>query len=137
VREFRTAPATRSAKTKASDGALERLAKRFGLSDMSNRSGSVGGSRAQPRDFSPVWGKMPKEGGIDAALSSVAVPIGGKERVMDMRSKDAGVAELEKTLGKTPSFMEVAKTLHRPRPNPQGREPGNAGDLAKAIERAP
>src|SRR6266850_1196813 len=61
VREFRTAPGGRSSRTKAADGALEHLARRYGLSDMSNRSGSVGGSRRPARpDFSPVWGDMPK-----------------------------------------------------------------------------
>jgi hypothetical protein len=153
IREFRTAPAGRSAKTKASDAALESLAKKYGLSDMSNRSGSVGGSRRAPMDFAPVWGAMPKgnvyevgkgevqregaQGGASAALQSVALPIGGKQVALNMTSKDAGVSDLEKKLGAVPSFMGVSKSLPRVRPHPVGREPGSPQDLAQAIDKAP
>jgi hypothetical protein len=162
IREFRTAPAARSEKTKASDRALEHLAQRFGLSDMSNRSGSVGATRRHKEmDFSPVWGKMPagnawngsaevaptggvlkQGGGASAAVQQIAIPgpRGKPPMQLNMQAKDAAVADLEKSLsgkvGPIPTFGDVAKTMHKPVPHPVGHEPGKASDLQDAIEKA-
>jgi hypothetical protein len=154
IREFRTAPGTRSAGTKASDAALERLADKYGLSDMSNRRGSVG-DREKKNDFAPVWGKMPvgnnyevgkgevaregAQGGANAALKGLELPIGKDTVRLDMAGRDAQVKQMEKALapklGAIPTFGDVAKSMPRPRPLPQGKEPGKASDLDTAISR--
>jgi hypothetical protein len=125
VREFRTAPGTRSHKTKFSDKALERLATRFGLTDMSNRNGSVGGSRKHPDNpYAPVWGEMPKgnvyspgkgeiqvdgaAGGAPAALKSIGATVDSAAAAM--KAKYGGDYTPE------PTFMDVTKTLPRVRP---------------------
>jgi hypothetical protein len=127
LREFRTAPGTRSHKTKFSDKALERLANRFGLTDMSNRNGSVGNSRThQENPFAPVWGKMPK--GNSFAPGRGEVPVDGAAGGAQAALKDFGstattslAPAMEKLYpGKKyeaePNFMDIAKTLPRVRP---------------------
>lgn len=132
VREFRTAPGTRSPSTKKSDAALEHLAARYNLTDMTNKNGSVGGSRPQQQDMAPVWGAMPKgnvfevgkgevqrdgsEGGATAALSSMKIP--GK-------------------IGDEPNFMDIAKTLPRVKPRVAKEHSfGTSSDLDSAISKA-
>lgn len=149
VREFRTAPAAKSAKTKNSDKALENLARRFGLTDMSNRDGSVGGSRKHPKDMAPGWLAMPKgnifvpgkgevndkgeamstSGGAAAALSGMGI------------TAEPVAAALGKKLGREltpePTFGDIAKTLKRPRPILPGKEYqyGTAAQLDALIEK--
>jgi hypothetical protein len=160
VREFRTAPAGRSARTKASDSALERLASKFGLSDMTNRDGSVGGSRKAKPDFKPIWGEMPKgnvyevgRGERAADVKGALIQGGGAVGAMASMGMNSDVdaamvqkygPDVKERLARAagipvaePKFMDVAKHLPKPRPNPQGREPGSANDLGKAMEQAP
>lgn len=159
LREFRTAPGGRSARTKAADGALEHLAKRFGLSDMSNRSGSVGGSRRQRPDFSPVWGDMPKgnvyevgKGERPADPKGALVTGGGATGALGAMNMTGDIdramiekygPNVKKQLAKIgmpenePSMLDVQRALPKPRPRPVGREPGKAADLAEAIDRVP
>lgn len=159
VREFRTAPGTRSSRTKVADGALEHLAKRFGLTDMSNRSGSVGGSRRQRPDFSPVWGDMPKgnvyevgKGERPADPKGALVTGGGATGALgamnmtgdiDQAMIDKYGPNVKKQLAKIgmpekePTMLDVQRSLPKPRPRPVGREPGKPEDFAQAIERAP
>ncbi len=63
IQEFRTAPGFKSDKTKSSDKAIQRMATKLGYSDMSNRNGSVAGSRKmgkQEQDMRPQWLDVPK-----------------------------------------------------------------------------
>lgn len=159
IREFLTAPGGRSARTKAADGALEHLAQRFGLSDMSNRSGSVGGSRRQRPDFSPVWGQMPKgnvyevgKGERPADPKGALVTGGGATGALGAMNMTGDIdramiekygPNVKKALAKIgmpenePSMMDVQRALPKPRPRPVGREPGKPEDFAAAIERVP
>lgn len=143
VREFRTAPAARSEKVKASDKALERLAQRYNLTDMSNRNGSVGNSRKGAPGMEPIWADLPKgnvfevgkgevardgsQGGADAALAAT-------------RMTGSVAAELSKKLGHEvkaePTFMDIAKGLPRVRPHVV-KEYGTQADLDKAIKSTP
>ena len=143
VREFRTAPGGRSAKTKTTDKTLQGLADRFGLTNMSNKNGSVGGSRQQPANaMAPVWGQMPKgnvyevgrgerpvdgaSGGATAALAAVGINSQNEASVQAMADA-AGVP--------MPSFMDIAHSLPKVRPTVHGSS-GSSSDLAKAIESA-
>ena len=142
VREFRTAPGGRSPKTKTMDKTLQGLADRFGLTDMSNRNGSVGGSRKQPNEMVPVWGQMPKGnvydvgkgerqvdgagGGATAALAGLGINGQGEASVQALAA--AAGAPL-------PTFMDIAHSLPKVRPTIHGSS-GSSSDLAQAIERA-
>ena len=98
---FLKAPGGRSDKTKASDRALEHLAKRYGLDDMSNRNGSVGNSRKHPSGMEPRWGEIP-----DGKLDGITAPL------------NAGIPDIEKQLGALPTFMDMKSVLPRVRPVP-------------------
>lgn len=147
VREFRTAPGGRSAKTKGSDAALEHLARRFGLSDMSNRDGSVGGSRKHADAMKPTWGELPKgnvfvpgKGEVNEkgeALSTVGGAIAGLagmgidgKSVAEKLGREKGL-----TLAPEPTFADITKNLKGPRPLLPGKQYqyGTQADLDKAI----
>lgn len=132
IREFRTAPGTRSTKTKQSDAALERLAKRFGLSDMSNKNGSVANSRKERNPMTPQWAAMPK--GNTYEVGKGEVPVDGSEG--GASSALAGLRIAENNDG--PNFMDIAKGLPKPRPIvAKDHVFGTARDLQEAIEKAP
>jgi len=151
VREFRTAPGGRSEKTKASDRALEHLAKKYNLSDMSNKNGSVAASKRQPTGMEPVWGEMPKGNVFQPGKGEVARDADGHmQRVDSTGGAAAALAGMGMTgsvaeilakqkgldgLPAEPGFMEIAKGLPKPRPHAVGQY-GNAGDLEKAIKSA-
>lgn len=141
VREFRTAPAGRSAKTKTSDQALERLAKRFGLSDMTNKDGSVGGSRKHPKDLAPVWGAMPKgnifspgKGEVNEKGEALSTTGGSLAALAGLGIDGKPVGE-KLGLPPEPTFADVRKILPRVRPILPGKEYqyGTPADLDKAI----
>lgn len=109
-RQFRTAPGIRSNRTRNIDSTLTALAKDFGLSDLSNRNGSVAQSQRAPQDMRPTWGNVPKgdvfkQGGV---IESVQGSKGGAETaaqqvgVHDPASAHAG-------------FTEVAKMMKQPK----------------------
>lgn len=131
VREFRTAPGGRSAKTKTTDRALQGLANRYGLTDMSNKSGSVGGSRKQPQAMAPVWGEMPKGNVFEVGKGEVAAEgaAGGSTAALAALgiNEQTAAAALAKHLGKEvkpePTFMDIQKQLpKRIRPILPGKE---------------
>lgn len=142
VREFLTAPAGKSEKTKISDRALSRLAQRYNLGDMSNRNGSVGASRKGPPGMEPIWADLPKgnnfevgkgevqrdgsEGGASAALAST----GMSGSVAEALGQKLGVK-----LAPEPTFMEISKGLPGVRPHIV-KEYGTQADLDKAIKSA-
>jgi|HubBroStandDraft_2_1064218.scaffolds.fasta_scaffold195003_2 hypothetical protein len=147
VREFRTAPAGRSAKTKTSDAALERLASRFGLSDMSNRDGSVGGSRKNANPMQPYWSEMPKGNTFEVGKGEVAprggnmVSNGGASAALaGLNITESVAAQMGEKYGgkfeKEPGFMDIAKSLPPVRAVPQGREPGSPQDFDRALKSA-
>jgi hypothetical protein len=129
VQEFRTAPAGKSERTKISDRALDRLAARYQLTDLSNRNGSVGASRKNPKGMEAFWqplpsgnvyevgkGEVPREGSAGGATAALA----------GMGMTDAGGA-----------ISELMKALPRPRPHAVGHEPGSAKDFDSALASAP
>jgi hypothetical protein len=129
VREFLTAPALRSERTKISDRALDRLAARYQLTDLSNRNGSVGASRKTPKGMEAFWqplptgnvyevgkGEVPREGSAGGATAALA----------GMGMTDSGGA-----------ISELMKALPRPRPHAVGHEPGSAKDFDNALASAP
>ncbi len=142
VREYRTAPGGRSPKTKHVDKTLQGLADRFGLSDMSNRDGSVGGSRKDPNAMAPLWGQMPKgnvyevgkgerpvdgaSGGATAALAGLGINA----------QNEASVQAIADAAGeKMPNFMDIAHSLPKVKPIAAASY-GSSADLSKAIESA-
>lgn len=147
VREFRTAPAGKSSKTKGVDKTLANLAARFGFSDMSNRDGSVGGSKKQKNEMQPVWGDMPKgnvfvpgKGEVNAKGEAITTSGGGVAALAGMGITGESVAaQLSKKLGRElapePTFVDIARTLKKPRPILPGKEYqyGTSADLDKAI----
>jgi hypothetical protein len=143
IRDFRTAPGTRSEKTKTSDRALDRLAARYQLTDMSNRNGSVASSRGVPKGMEPLWADLPKGNNYEVGKGEVARDgsAGGAEGALKATRMTGSVAaELSKKLGRElkpePTFMELAKGLPRVRPHVVGSF-GTAADLKKAIDSAP
>lgn len=138
------APGGRSEKTKASDRALNHLASRYGLSDMSNRNGnSVGGNRKAPGEMTPTWGELPSGNIFEAGKGEVnrtdrarVDSQGGAAGFAGPLS--SGVSEIEKAVGvPLPNFMDLSKSMPRVRPipaiNPQDGKFQNSGDLDKAI----
>lgn len=138
------APGGRSEKTKASDRAIQHLANRYGLTDMSNRGGeSVGANRKQPNGMQPTWGELPSGNIFEAGKGEVnrtdrarvdsqggAAAIGGP--------LSAGVSDIEKAIGTPlPNFMDLSKSMPKVRPIPAIRPHDgkfeNSGDLDRAI----
>ena len=146
VREFRTAPAGKSSKTKGVDRTLASLAARFGFSDMSNRDGSVGSSKKNSGEIKPVWGDMPKgnifvpgKGEVNAKGEAMSTAGGGVAALAGMGITGQSVAaQLSQKLGREvtpePTFVDIAKGLPKPRPIIDKRfSYGTQADLDKAI----
>lgn len=141
LREFRTAPGGRSEKTKKSDAAIEHLAKRYGLSDISNKNGSVGSSRPNPDQMQPTWGELPKGNVFQPGKGEIAVDgaAGGATAALSGMGMGAGMTAAQMMTNKygekfaaEPTFDSVRKTL--PRVKPIIHESyGTAKDLNKAI----
>lgn len=141
VREFRTAPGHKSAKTKTSDRALERMAKRYGLTDMSaSKTGSVAGDRMAKQkgfgnigghDFTPRWGGIPKGNTYDVGKGAVVErhgAQGGAEAFV--KSSSNGQAEA------IDSALPIAAPPRRMRPNIVGRDSVTANEFSDAVSRA-
>lgn len=139
VREFRTAPGTRSDKTKRSDNALNRMAARYGLTDMSAKTGSVAGDRmAKQRgfgqiggqDFTPHWGTIPKGGTFEPGKGPVARDgaEGGAESIV--KSLSGGRAE---QVPDTASALPTGPIPRRARPNVVGRDSVTANEFSDAV----
>lgn len=145
VREFRSAPGTRSDKTKSSDKTLEALASRFGLTDMSNRNGeSIGGNRKHADGMAAVWGELPKGNNYEVGKGEVQRDgsQGGAEGIlasMGMNANEAQIQQMAKDAGVSmPTFTSVTKALPKVRPIVgKGLSFGTDADLSAAIERAP
>lgn len=119
---FIKAPGGRSDKTKASDRALQHLANRYGLSDMSNNNGSVGGSRrgpSPPPGMAPYWSEIP-DGKIEGITQQF----------------NAGMPELEQQAGALPTFMDVKKALPRVTPIPAVRAHDGKFESSADLDRA-
>ena len=141
------APGGRSEKTKASDRALNHLASRYGLTDMSNRGGeSVGSNRKAPGGMTPTWGELPQGNIFEAGKGEVSRD--GRSRV-DSQGGAAqiggqlsqGVGDIEKAVGvPLPNFMDISKAMPKVRPipaiNPQDGKFQSSGDLDSAIARS-
>lgn len=142
IREFRTAPAGRSEKTKISDKALLRLAERYKLTDMSNKNGSVGNSRNHPQGMEPVWAPLPAGNVFEVGKGEVQRDgaTGGATAALAAAGMTGSVADaLSKKLGRPveaePTFMEISKGLPRVRPHIV-KEYGSQADLDSAIKSA-
>ena len=143
IREFRTAPGSRSAKTKASDTALERMAKRYQLSDISAKSGSVAGDRAAkmrglgqvgPADFTPRWMEIPKGGTYDAATKQV-IARDGSEGGADALVKNLSQGRAE-PLGADAPALPIGPIPRRPRPVVVGRDSVTRAQFKDALAKA-
>ena len=116
-----------SGRTKGIDSTLQRLATRFGLSDMNNRDGkAVGGGSSNPA----IWGQVPK-GGVFNAAKGVAEG-----------STTGGAAAIAGQYGTTPqngetNVLQMAKSFPKIQPSvaPQHRY-GNDSELSKAVKSA-
>lgn len=146
VREFRTAPGGRSARTKGIDKTLEGMAARFGLTDMSNSGGeSVGANRVAARgmnSMAPVWGNIPKGNVFEAGKGEVQVDgsQGGVTAALPgLGLSDANNSAVEAMAAannvKLPTFTDIASALPAPKPVIHGSA-GTAADLSSAIEKA-
>jgi len=135
-REFRTPVGVKSPRTRNIDRTLSALAKDFGYTDLSNRSGSVAGSSGRPApqgpDFRPVWGQVPKGdrfkqgGAIEHVEGSQggAASAAGAHRVHDAESAHAG-------------FQEVASMMGQPRPQVDPKLVyGDRSTLIEAVQKS-
>src|ERR1700690_107549 len=102
-RRFYTAPGTRSAGTKLVDGVFMDFANERGMTDLSNRNGTIGNSRnTPPPNLMPHWGKTEKT--VKATLAATGnngvgggdseIPALGKPQVSVMGSY--GTADMVK-----------------------------------------
>ena len=139
IREFRTAPATRSDRTKASDKALERLAARYGFSDLSNRKGSVGATRAAQSPFQATWGQMPKGNKFEVGKGEVPVDGasgGATAALAGMGMAGSVAAKMTEKYGTEfepePNIAERMKALPKPRPHVVA-DWGKGAELQEAI----
>lgn len=114
--------------SKGVDANLQRLADRFGMTDISNRNGTVAASRHKTTDTSSLWGELPKgdklvvgkgiehvdgsSGGAQALASSLAPPSPGES-----------------------SFMDIAKEMPKPAPVVAGSY-GGAAEFNSAMRSA-
>lgn len=141
VREFLTAPGYKSAKTKISDTALNRMAARYGLTDMSaSKTGSVAGDRIAKQkgfgqigghDFTPKWGEIPKGGTYDVASKSVVARDGAKGGAESiMQSMSGGQAEAQA------GALPVDIPRMRATPNVVGRDSVTANEFSDALAKA-
>lgn len=126
LREFRTAPGTRSAKTKISDKALDRMAKQFGATNMTNRSGTMKLNRGVPQ-FEGQWGQMPKgnawDGKGEKPVDGAAGGAMGALSALNMAPEQKG----------DPNIAQIMKNLPRRSPNVVGNfsSPAELEKLAK------
>lgn len=136
-REFRTAPGGRSAKTKATDNALNRLAQRFGYTDISNRNGTVAGSKKAPQyDFRPTWGELPKGDKlvVGKGIEQVAGATGGAEAAAKLYHTEQ-VSEDEPVPSVTMP-LPIGGKLPKLRPNVVGRDTVTPAEFSDALARA-
>lgn len=131
-REFRSAPAAVSGKTKKTDSRLRELAARFGLSDMNNRDGQPAAKRTiNGVDPEAHWGAVPKGGVFHA---------GGR---IEQRDGSAGGAEkalagagLGPTEALPPGMALPIGKVPPPRPNVVHRDQTSAADFQRALNSA-
>lgn len=138
-REFRTAPAGHSARTKAADAALERLATRFGMTDISNRSGTVAASRtpgAPPAlDFTPIWKEVPKGDVLEVGRGIVSRE--GSTGGAEAASREYGTGRMGDEPYATQEVpLPVGGKLPQLRPHIVANDNTSAADFSKAIASA-
>jgi hypothetical protein len=141
VREFRTAPGTRSEKTKTSDRALARLAERYNFTDLSNKRGSVGATRAAD-GMQAKWLDMPKGNKYEVGKGEVPVDgsVGGASAALSGVGMTGSVAaKMAEKYGKPfdaePNIMDVTKALPKMRPHVVA-DWGKGAELKEAIDHA-
>lgn len=150
-REFRTAPAARSDRTKAVDNALSRLAGQYGFSDISNRNGSVAQSRprapvqdgAPPGfDLTPRWESVPKghifhAGGRieerEGAEGGATVPAGQYHSNESMGKKLGLPSNRWETLASENVPLPLGQLPPRPRPRVVAKDNVSAADFSAAV----
>lgn len=132
-REFRTAPGTRSPKTRATDVALERLAARFGMTDLSNRNGSVAASRkVGDLDFSPQWQEVPK--GDNLEIGRGIVPREGSAGGAAAAAQGLHTGRIGDELVATEQVPLPLGTMPpKPRPHVVGKDSVSGEDFTRAM----
>lgn len=139
IREFRTAPGLKSVKTKRSDNALERMAQRYGLTDMSaSKTGSVAGDRMAKQqgfgqiggqDYTPKWGELPKGGTYEVGKGVVARD--GSEGGVEAAVKQLSRGQAEPVPDGAPALPVMPRG--KPRPNVVGRDSVTANEFSDAV----
>lgn len=140
IREFRTAPALKSAKTKRSDNALQMMANRLGLTDMSaSKTGSVAGDRmAKQRgfgqiggqDFAPHWGEIPKGGTFEPGKGPVARD--GSEGGVESVIKSMSRGQAADVSPEAPA-LPTGPMPRRQTPHVVGRDSVTANEFSDAV----
>ncbi len=133
-RVFHTAPALKSAKTKATDTLLRGIAADYGFTDMSTRNGSVMASQRKEKpamDFRPVWGDIPKGDRLKAGgvIEKVDGASGGAEAGARQYRVAPG-APMQTGTGESLSFSDVAASMPKPRPVLAAPAFGTSADVA-------
>ena len=136
-RTFLTAPGAISGKTKGTDATLERLARRFGFTDMSNRNGSVGNSKRTNKvaglDFSPQWRPMPKG---DKLEDGKIISVEGSQGGADAAAKSFGTQPVGDEITATRDVpTPTGKRLPKPKAVPAASW-GTQSDLDQAVHSA-
>lgn len=134
-RRFFTAPGLKSTRTSNVDRMLRAVAADFGLTDMSNRNGSVAqGKRKQP-DFKPVWGEVPKGDTFKGDRQGGGVVEKAKGSMGGMNAAIAGYRVDQNAYEGEIKPMELVRELTPPRPVVSKRLTyGTAEDLKAAMK---
>jgi hypothetical protein len=134
-RRFFSAPAAKSNRTSNIDRMLRSVAADFGLSDMSNRNGSVALSQRRGKaDFRPVWGEIPKGDTYNAGTRSVEKRKGGEGGMNAALSAYRVAPKAADEVGIT----DVASKLPGPKPIIDKKLTyGSVADLQAAMKSAP
>lgn len=130
-RQFRTAPALKSPRTRNIDHTLATLARDFGYTDLSNKSGSVAGGKK--RELNPIWKPIPK-GDVQEAGGVIKHRDGSQGGAAAAYAAEKPAPARDGEVG----FNEIKPALTAPRPFVEKRfQYGTGADLAAAVRSTP